>query len=146
MEQSCGAREGARRACWPQGRNMVVSNRGKKAMKKLTPDQLVKKWISALRSGKYKQAHGALKGRDGYCCLGVLCVVAGIEIGPDEGYLSVPVQQLAGLASEVGCIKGSQSLANLNDAGKSFAEIADIIESHPPGLFTWKRPKKAVKK
>ena len=30
-------------------------------------------WISALRSGKYKQARGQLKTSKGYCCLGVLC-------------------------------------------------------------------------
>lgn len=29
-------------------------------------------WVTALRSGEYKQAEGALKTEDGYCCLGVL--------------------------------------------------------------------------
>ena len=28
-------------------------------------------WIAALRSGKYAQGYGALRVRDGYCCLGV---------------------------------------------------------------------------
>ena len=37
-----------------------------------------KKWVKALRSGKYEQCTGRLhlKG-DGYCCLGVLCDIVG---------------------------------------------------------------------
>lgn len=33
------------------------------------------KWLTALRSGDYKQAQGALKDNTGFCCLGVLCDV-----------------------------------------------------------------------
>lgn len=33
------------------------------------------KWIEALRSGKYKQGKDALRSRNTYCCLGVLCEV-----------------------------------------------------------------------
>jgi hypothetical protein len=39
-------------------------------------DQLIaKKWVAALRSGKYKQGKGVLHDQDKntYCCLGVLC-------------------------------------------------------------------------
>lgn len=33
-----------------------------------------KKWLGALRSGKYKQGEGQLRRRDNtFCCLGVLC-------------------------------------------------------------------------
>lgn len=36
-----------------------------------------KAWLEALRSGKFRQARGQLKSRNGsYCCLGVLCEVA----------------------------------------------------------------------
>lgn len=35
-------------------------------------------WIKALRSGKYKQGMGFLRdSQDGYCCLGILCDLAG---------------------------------------------------------------------
>jgi hypothetical protein len=34
------------------------------------------RWVEALRSGRYKQATGALKKEDGYCCLGVACDLA----------------------------------------------------------------------
>lgn len=43
--------------------------------------KLKAKWVKALMSGKYKQGHGALYApKDGsFCCLGVLCVVAGAK-------------------------------------------------------------------
>lgn len=31
------------------------------------------KWITALRSGEYRQGRGSLREHDAYCCLGVLC-------------------------------------------------------------------------
>jgi len=31
------------------------------------------KWLTALNSGKYEQVKGRLKGKVGFCCLGVLC-------------------------------------------------------------------------
>ena len=40
---------------------------------KLGPNQ--KKWIAALRSGKYRQTRGRLNDADGFCCLGVACDV-----------------------------------------------------------------------
>ena len=43
-------------------------------------DQALKqKWIAALRSGEYPQTRRTLHNGDGYCCLGVLCEVAGLE-------------------------------------------------------------------
>lgn len=46
--------------------------------------KLKAKWVKALLSGKYPQGSGALyeKMHGGYCCLGVLCAVAGAS--PDE--------------------------------------------------------------
>ena len=34
-----------------------------------------KKWIRGLDSGKYAQTQGELENSDGYCCLGVACVL-----------------------------------------------------------------------
>lgn len=39
----------------------------------------VRKWVKALRSGKYKQAKYVLHDGEGYCCLGVVCVLAGMK-------------------------------------------------------------------
>lgn len=35
--------------------------------------QVKKKWVAALRSGKYEQGRSALRCGDKFCCLGVLC-------------------------------------------------------------------------
>lgn len=42
--------------------------------------EIKKRWVEALRSGKYPQAKAALRNKYGYCCLGVLCDLA-IEEG-----------------------------------------------------------------
>lgn len=40
------------------------------------PAELKAKWLEALRSGKYQQCQGTLYNGEGYCCLGVLQMVA----------------------------------------------------------------------
>src|SRR5580693_4745905 len=111
----------------------------------------IKDWISALRSGKYKQGHGHLRYEDKYCCLGVACelaTAAGIvgpataedgglfHYGPERhtGHLPDEVQAWLGLASPTGSYRGhwdelsnswvAESLARLNDTGFSFEAIA----------------------
>lgn len=115
-------------------------------------------WVAALRSGKYKQARGALvrarfeSGKrtsiydGGYCCLGVLCKVKGME-DPDIENLSDSTE---GLGYHVqtfddgrGEVHGEHDgidydtravLAAMNDGGgqpsKTFAELADYIEEN----------------
>jgi hypothetical protein len=41
-------------------------------------EELKAKWLEALRSGNYPQGKKRLRSEDGWCCLGVLCNVAGI--------------------------------------------------------------------
>jgi len=41
-------------------------------MEKLNP-KVKKKWLAALKSGKYRKAKGHLKHHGRHCCLGVLC-------------------------------------------------------------------------
>lgn len=38
--------------------------------------EVKEKWVTALRSGNYKQTSHELKNENGYCCLGVLCDLA----------------------------------------------------------------------
>lgn len=47
-------------------------------------DELVDKWIAALRSGEFTQGVCMLKNEaeGSYCCLGVLCEVAGVPFKP----------------------------------------------------------------
>lgn len=91
--------------------------------------ELKAKWVKALRSGEYKQGHGRLKTAEGgYCCLGVLCAVAGWSIdkkgnnlvGHSEGYAKI----WSVTRSEQEC----RNLATMNDNLAPFPEIADYIE------------------
>ena len=90
-----------------------------------------KKWCEALRSGSFKQGKGQLvTARDNtYCCLGVL--VTSLGRTPEcSAYLTQSEADLAGLK------RGEQQgLAQLNDSGKTFNEIADIIESNAIPLW-----------
>ena len=111
-----------------------------------------KQWIKALRSGEYKQNQGALRDGDSFCCLGVLCNLhaqAHPEIAEkQESKLSyMGSQQLmhrevadwAGIPGHLRVFNGITvdvklpsgiSLAELNDMGKSFKQIANLIDRH----------------
>jgi len=114
---------------------------------KLNP--VAQKWVEALRSGEYKQASQALRENDGFCCLGVLCDLAGKhglgEWEQDTWFLgcgaSVPVEvrQWSGLKTSYGTL-GNRTLAEMNDDGATFAEIADLIEQHADELFVEAQP------
>lgn len=120
---------------------------------KLNPN--ARKWVRALRSGKYRQCKGALEkvDKDGskFCCLGVACdlfnrdtsneklertVIDG-EANYDENaaLLPDPVRAWLSLDSNAGHFEHKHSLADKNDRGTRFSTIADIIESQPEGLF-----------
>lgn len=115
--------------------------------------EVVKEWVAELRSGKYTQGKRLLRSaNDEYCCLGVLCelavkhgVIEPAELkspnaygygNGSEWYGALPplVTDWIGLSTAAGGYV-SRSLTELNDNGTSFAEIADIIESEPEGLF-----------
>jgi hypothetical protein len=105
------------------------------------------KWTTALRSGKYSQAHGKLRTPEGLCCLGVLCEVA-VENGAPVKYdadnytyndaayvLPFAVRDWAGLAGTDPSIDievegiARPCLSELNDtANFTFEQIADVIE------------------
>ena len=112
---------------------------------------IMKKWITALKSGKYKQTRGALKGKRGYCCLGVLCDIYddtkwtedykgynSYGNGFEESCLTNSVQKWAGVKSETGNVDGSHrrdgerlSLVHLNDNRHwGFKKIANFIEKN----------------
>lgn len=100
-----------------------------------------RKWVEALRSGKYEQGEGCLRDSNGrYCCLGVLTELAGapyVDFGDGGGFESKQARDFVGLAQTGGYIHQgiASSLWSMNDGGATFAEIADIIESEPKGLF-----------
>lgn len=111
-----------------------------------SPD-LKAKWLEALRSGKYQQAHGTLKDIHGaMCCLGVACDIidpGAWNIAPTKhddtegfgwndnspAYVTAPIRHL-GITSNQ-----AMMLAKMNDGNEhyrrhSFAEIADWIEAN----------------
>lgn len=116
-----------------------------------------KLWVEALRSDKYAQGKGKLRAGDSFCCLGVLCDLAGEKWTPTETYegpafatsetdeiydASKKAMEFVGLKDATGGYDVDvedegydTTLADQNDRGKTFAEIADIIESNPAGLF-----------
>lgn len=90
----------------------------------------IQKWVNALRSGKYKQAKGTLydEETDGYCCLGVYCKVVTKD---SKSYLSEGSEGPEEAYDKFDRILGHElkhKLIGMNDKGKSFAEIADVIE------------------
>lgn len=114
------------------------------------PKVFKRKWLKALRSDKFTQAKHSLLKRNRvdsglmYCCLGVACVVAGTPDSTMEQYRTesqcyipltnkhvpkllryVPTKSARNFILHV-----TGKLANMNDDGKSFKEIADWIEEN----------------
>lgn len=79
-------------------------------------EKKIRKWLEALRSGKYKQTRGKFKGKRGFCCLGV-----GGELG--FGNIERAVCVTMGIAEL------QYDLTDLNDKSHySFGRIADWVE------------------
>lgn len=115
----------------------------------------VRKWVDALRSGKYKQCRSYLNKGDAYCCLGVACEVAfkngvAVEIvnlnentsnaeairSYNKNTIDLPtvVKEWLGFEQHSPTVRLSNNreefLTNLNDSYKfSFEQIADLIEA-----------------
>ena len=138
--------------------------------------EIAKKWIKALRSGKYKQGKGYLKQFNSknearHCCLGVLCELYNdtmkknhkksllteqmedntsgtsfVRFNTVDGGLPQAVIKWAGIKKYLGNfiirnidIHGfeyntEECLADINDNGKKFSTIADIIEKNVENL------------
>lgn len=97
-----------------------------------------KLWIDALKSGKYLQCTQVFKDDEYNCALGVLIELYNdvhpseqIDIEATESFPSV-VSQWAGLKSYDPEKKmyGFVDVMEMNDAGKSFTELADFIEAN----------------
>jgi hypothetical protein len=112
-------------------------------------------WVAALRSGKYRQGQSSLAEGGKYCCLGVLCEVALENRLPlnvednvstygdpwraydgESSFLPKRVYEWATLKKGRGPLRddfdlpGGTNLVEANDTGKTFEEIADLIEEH----------------
>ena len=103
------------------------------------------KWLKALRSGEYSQRRRRLVDQyDNFCCLGVLCNISDDSLGEwgykkstkEWGFLSIEgkedfyesmppdsVLSKAGVPCNIASL-----LAEKNDLGESFEQIAEFIE------------------
>lgn len=115
--------------------------------------ELLKEWVAALRSGEYAQGKKRLNQGGKFCCLGVLCELTAERLqlqrevsDGDTGYnenftvLPEPVAELIGFLTGGGGVwynplvelapefLTETSLAELNDSGFSFNQIADVME------------------
>jgi len=100
---------------------------------------IARKWVVALKSGKYKQARSRLKNGDNYCCLGVLCNLYEEETGDEgwENYKVLPpqVRDWAGMQTNDGTYGDTKRLTRDNDTlRKSFTKIANIIKENVDNL------------
>ena len=112
-------------------------------------NQLIRDWIDALRSGKYKQGRARLRstqpGGDAYCCLGVFC-----DIHPDLEWKDYTIEDKGDAKcsrKKIDCEHiavtalhhdireqlitelGQEVLIGMNDRHKAtFDEIADYLE------------------
>ena len=113
-------------------------------------------FVKDLRSGKFSQTTGRLRGADGYCCLGVACETYSRLTGEgewedywfcppksediDDVELPPEVQDFFGFKTSSGklvepyeALEGDDDygdLTQLNDkAGFTFNQIADVIEN-----------------
>ena len=103
-------------------------------------EETKRKWVDALRSGKFQQGRSALRrvfseiaDHAEYCCLGVLYeTVHGKEAWNVMDYGMCKTSHGDRSATMyVGCgltRMDADFLARMNDAGKTFTEIADYIE------------------
>lgn len=99
--------------------------------------KLKAEWVAALRSGKYQQTSGILESNGNYCCLGVLCRVAGkpIHTDPDaplrcDSYHDFIKPLLGdGTYDTFDGITGALIIKNDNDK-LTFPQIADWVEQN----------------
>ena len=118
-------------------------------------------WLKDLETTDAKQGKSALRSTtDEFCCLGRACVVLDVEASIGEKYISNTATQVwfyngswailsPNTQRRLGLKSGSggfghpvhlngvvyHSLANMNDAGLTFKEIAAFIRANPNEVF-----------
>lgn len=110
--------------------------------------EVKQRWIEALNSDEYNQTKQSLKDSTGFCCLGVLTdlyikdhnqewrvhVCGRYSFSGWSATLSSEVMDWAGIQNYWGPLKepvgGFDTLADLNDEGYSFKQIAQVIEEN----------------
>lgn len=112
----------------------------------LKEKRMIQKWVKALRSGEYSQGRDCLRNDENkYCCLGVLCdlvdnsgwtfyplsLTTTFTFGDGDEREEFPPHEIMvnlDLYRPEGELALYSYLANLNDSGSTFHEIAKVIE------------------
>jgi len=93
----------------------------------------LKRWVKALRSGRYKQTREKLGSlENGFCCLGLACHIKKIKFYEETSYPpneNIRLKTLFGVRFKY----SMRTLVAMNDGGNSylehsFKEIADVLE------------------
>ena len=100
--------------------------------------KIKKKWLKALRSGKYKQGMGTLRIEDRFCCLGVLCDLLDPKKWEQDEYDELRFRYLGergllptGIKVELNINPIDElKVIDMNDTGLHFNRIADWIEEN----------------
>lgn len=122
--------------------------------------------VAALRNGGYRQAHGALRDGNKYCCMGVACDISkmgrwyAISLTEDpvcylhsKAVLPRAVREWLGWYSSSGYLTFKDrtdafiELTALNDHGMPFDQIADIIQANlvmKTATEDWEYPRRGV--
>lgn len=94
--------------------------------------KLKRKWVAALRSGKFRQTTGMLRDQDEidgeaeFCCLGVLCEVAKVKYNGNNGQLPPDFSTQVC----VGDVTQTKLIGMNDDKGYGFKRIATWIEKN----------------
>ncbi len=94
--------------------------------------ELKARWVEALRSDRYKQTMGRLRTFGGFCCWGVLCDLVDPDGWEEENLYGYSHRGDTLMPAYEGCPNPEgkyRELAEMNDNGISFREIADVIEA-----------------
>ena len=112
-------------------------------------------WLEALESGEYAQSKDCLCDGEGFCCLGVACDVFGMTgvensagrylFDGKETYAPKGVAKKLRLRNQMGSTtvpvayrpstRNCYSLADANDMGATFKQIARAIRKNPENFF-----------
>lgn len=97
--------------------------------------EVKEQWLVALRGGNYEQAQEYLNdGIGGMCCLGVLLDITEPEGWSGAAHLHTREDAEMPDSDFLSAVKlpqdDAETLAAMNDEGRSFAEIADYIEEN----------------
>lgn len=109
------------------------------------PKRFKEKWLKALRSGEYKQGETFLFNNleNSYCCLGIAGSICGLKnkslscgslYTEEGGFSKYQIKKIEKVLPEI--LIGDfdnyivARLANMNDSGRSFKQIANWIEKN----------------